>query len=121
MDGVPDKSLVVYCMIDEMASTSFIDDELLEYFDKTFPCVSYNVNFAPDKCYVWSHCQLVNGLSVKGLMLKEDVSVQEALSCRSLPVAWNEVATPDMALAYDHCPPFAYLSPPYNPNLNIHC
>ena len=119
MEGVPKKSRIVYCMIDEMASTSFVDDELLEYFGRTFPCVSYNVNFAPNKCYVRSCGQLVKGLSVKGVLSQEVVSVGEALSCRSLPAAWNEVATPDIALAYAHCRPYAHLIPPYNANLKV--
>ena len=113
MEGVPKKSRIVYCMIDGMASTSFVDDELLEYFGRTFPCVSYNVNFAPNKCYIWSCGQLVKGLLVKGLLSQEVVSVGEALSCRSLPAAWNEVATPDIALAYAH------LIPPYNVSLKV--
>ena len=119
MDDVPHKSRIVYCMIDEVASTSVIDDELLEYFGKTFPCVSYNVNFAQDKCYVRSRGQLVRDLSVRGVMMREVVSIEEALSCHSLPAAWNEVATPDMALAHDHCRPYAHLIPPYNPNLKV--
>ena len=105
MNGVPNKCMRAYCIIDEQSNTSLVDERVVDFFGKEFPTQEYCIKFASQNCEMNTSGSLVTGLKVRGVKEKEVIEVPQALSCASLSDTTSEVATPEIVLQDKHTAP----------------
>ena len=110
MDGVPNKSKRIYCIIDGISTTSFIDDELLQFWRKKFPRKEFSIKIGPKVPGMEFSGRTVTGLKVLGVM-----SVQVALTFNRRTDVRDEVATPEITRKFAHCHNYAHLIPEFDP------
>ena len=116
MDGVPNKCMRAYCIIDEQSNTSLVDERVVDFFGKEFPTQEYCIKFASQNCEMNTSGSLVTGLKVRGVKEKEVIEVPQALSCASLSDTTSEVATPEIVLQDKQTAPFSGFFPEFDPD-----
>ena len=92
MAGVHDKSMLVYCIIDECSNTTLVSERVVEFFGKPFPKQRISIGFA-DRSSSRSEGFVVTGLSVEGLDSAEIVEIPKAISQPEIANTRSEVAT----------------------------
>ncbi|XP_018018481.1 uncharacterized protein LOC108675002 [Hyalella azteca] len=119
MKSAPDKRLVAYCIIDEQATTSLVDDRVPAFFNQSFPLQEYSLSFARPDCTLAATGQVVTGLMVRGINASEVINIPEALSTPSLSDTRHEAATPQIAKLHPHTAHLAHLFPPRHPEAEV--
>ena len=110
---------MAYVIIDEMSTTTLVDDRVVEYFGVSFPSQEYTMKFASQDCELHTAGKLVTGLKVRGALQKEVLTVPEALSCSSLADNRLEVATPSMLENHPLICQFARYFPDFDHNAHV--
>ena len=84
MANNPEKTLRALVIVDDQASTSLLDERVLEAFDLEFPTQDYVMKFASKACQISLTGQEFKGLAVRGTKCKEIVHVPQGLSCPNI-------------------------------------
>ena len=93
IEGIENKSLQCYAIVDEQSNTTLVDKYVVEFFGKVFPQQNYSMKFASQSCELSSSGSLVTGLRVRCFLEKEIVHISQALSCTNIVDTTHEVAT----------------------------
>ena len=119
MDGVTNKSLLCYCIVDEQSNTTLVDEQVVDFFGKEFPRQDYSMKFATEACELSSSGCLVTGLRVRGVYEKESISIDQALSCSEIADTTHEVATPSVVKAHPLISQYSKYFPEFNSNAKV--
>ena len=119
MDGVPKKSLIAYCIVDEQSNTTLVDQKLVSFFCKEFPEQKYSVKFASQDCELRTCGSKVSGFNVRGIFQDEIIPIPDALSCSNIADTSNEVATPSIVRSHKHTAQYARFFPDYEPKAEM--
>ena len=119
MDGVTNKSLLCYCIVDEQSNTTLVDEHVVDFFGKEFPRQDYSMKFATEACELSSSGCLVTGLRVRGVFEKESISIDQALSCSEIADTTHEVATPSVVKAHPLISQYSKYFPEFNSNAKV--
>ena len=84
MEGVPHKSLMACCVIDEQSNSTVVDEKVLGYFGKTFPLLDYSIKFVLQNMEMARNGQLVAGLNVRGALQFKIIPINKAITCLNL-------------------------------------
>ena len=119
MEGLENKSLQCYAIVDEQSNTTLVDEYVVEYFGREFPQQNYSMKFASQSCELSSSGSLVTGLRVRGVREKEIVHIPQALSCTDIADTTHEVATPHTVRSHPSISHFAKHFPKFNPKAKV--
>ena len=81
MEGVPDRKMIIYSIIDEQADTTLVDERVVDFFGKSFPSQEVTYSFASQSYDVDAFAQVVTGLKVKGFLENETIELPAAITC----------------------------------------
>ena len=119
MEGVPNKSLTTYCILDEQSDTTLVDDKVLQFFGKDFPSQEYCIKFASQSCELNTAGHIVTGLRVRGVKEQEIIDVPLALSCPAVADTSGEVATPHIVSQHEDIASYAKYFPEFDPHAEV--
>ena len=118
MEGRENKSLVGYCILDECASSTLVDERVVDFFQKDFPTKSFQIGFA-DGSEIHTSGKHVTGLRIRGIFESEIIAVPEALSQAQIADTLAEVATPEAVAQMEHTAKFAGHFPSLRENAQV--
>ena len=119
MDGVCDKSLLAYCILDEQASTTLVDERVVTFFERQFPTRDFTTHFASQNMSMNYNGSIVTGLKVRGVKEKDSISIGQALSFPNISDTRGQVATPKIVKAHEHIAHLSENFPEFNPDVEV--
>ena len=119
MDGVPEKKMTAYAIIDEQSDTTLVDDRVVEYFGKDFPTQEYKMKVATQGYEFDQSGKLVSGLKIRGKLEDEIISLPEVLSNPLIADTTSEVASPEMVRKNESTYKYAQFFPERDPEAPV--
>ena len=102
MNGVHDKTLRAYAIIDEQANVSLVDDKVISFFGRKFPTREYCLNFASQNYEISTSGQIVSGLKVSSITSNNSINLPPLLSTPNIANTKDEIASPSIVKAHQH-------------------
>ena len=119
MDDCHDQTLRVYAILNKQPDSTPIDGSALEFFGQKFPAITYN-RIPTDPSNITNKIgRQVSGLKVKGVLNNNIIPLNDVLSINKLTDSRAQVATPKMALMYEHTVSYADQFPPFDSNARV--
>ena len=119
MDDVPDKKLLAYCILDEQATTTLVDERVVKFFGKKFPTRDFVTHFASQDMSMHYSGSVVSNLKVRGVFEREPICIEQALSFPNISDTRGQVATPDIVRAHKCIAHLADHFPRFDPNVEV--